>query len=156
MPSPARGVLLSRFEVNARAERALARLRTTTAIVTLLAALGVLLSNVPVTAFIMAIVAALVSVFWLRQARAARKRAAEAPQYFLEVYAKGVRVGEGSQRVWLPWSEVCDIEVDEERLDIVLKKHEGAPLRVEPRYPGIAIHDLMDTLRNAWRGHPDS
>ncbi len=64
-------------------------------------------------------------------------------------------MGEGRSVTWIPWCEVCDIDVDEERLDIVLTRSSGERLRLEPRYPGIAIHDLMHTLRNAWRETPD-
>jgi hypothetical protein len=33
---------------------------------------------------------------------------------------------------------------------------DGEPIRLEPRYPGVAIGDLMDTLRNAWLAGRDT
>ena len=155
-PPEARGELLRRFQASATAELSLARLRLVTASVALMASIAVLLSKVPVTIFLVALVGVLVSVAWIRQGLTARKRAARPSQYFLELYARGLAIGEGARVQWLPWGEVCDIDVDEERLDIVLKARAGEPVRLEPRYPGIAIHDLMATLRNAWRGATDS
>jgi hypothetical protein len=152
----ARGQFLRRFEASASAELSLARLRLVTATVALMASVAVLLSKVPVTIFLVALVGVLISLAWIRQGLQARKRALRPSQFFLELCARGLLIGEGARVQWLPWGEVCDIAVDEERLDIVLKVRVGGPVRVEPRYPGIAIHDLMATLRNAWREATDS
>ena len=45
--------------------------------------------------------------------------------------------------------DVVEIEVDEERLDVLVRLHAGPPLRIEPRYPGVEIHELVRTLNDA-------
>ena len=155
LPSEGRGALQRRFEASSSAELSLARLRLVTALVALMASLAVLLSKVPVPVFLVALVGTLVSVAWIRLGLVARKRATRPSAYFLELYASGLAIGDGPRVQWLPWSEVCDIDVDEERLDIVVCVRGREPVRLEPRYPGIAIHDLMATLRNAWRAAID-
>jgi hypothetical protein len=157
LPSPeARGELKRRFTASATAELSLARLRLVAAAVALMASVVVLASSVPLPVFLVALVGVLVSLAWIRQGYAARKRAQVPDAYFLELYATGLALGEGGRVQWLPWSEVCDIAVDEERLDIAVCVRGREALRVEPRYPGIAIHDLMATLRNAWREATDT
>jgi hypothetical protein len=46
---------------------------------------------------------------------------------------------------------VQDVQVDEERLDVVVCRKYAAPVSIEPRYPGVEIHALMHTLRDALR-----
>lgn len=150
------GPLLVRYDIDPRAELGLARLRTITAILALLGALAMLLGRVPVPVFIAALVAFLASAAWLSQARKARGRALNKAQFYLAVHARGIVLAEGAEPAWLPFRDISAIDIDEDRLDIVVERTTGAPVRLEPRYPGVAIHDLMHTLRNAWLAARDS
>jgi hypothetical protein len=144
------GELLVRYEVDPGAERGLSRLRTASAVVASLGAVAILLGRVPIPVFLAALLALLVSVFWLAQAQKAKARARTPASHFLAIHRAGLWLGEGREPTFLPFDSVTNIEVDEERLDIVLTRRDAPPFRLEPRYPGVAIHALMDTLRNAW------
>lgn len=155
-PAEARGALIARFTIDARGERGVARLRSAAALLALAGALALFLARVPVVVFMVAVLAAFISLAWLVQAKKARRRAHDPERHYLAVHARGLCVADGPSETWQPWDQVTEVDVDEERLDIVLSRRGLPPLRVEPRYPGVAIHDLMRTLRNAWRGSLDS
>jgi hypothetical protein len=151
-----KGALLARFEVDPKSELGLARLRTVTSVLALGGALLLFLAGVPLPVFIAALIALIASTAWLVQARRARTRASHADQYFLAVHSHGFELAEGPKVTWVVWPDVSAIEVDEEHLEIVVARHTQGSLRVDPRYPGVAIHDLMLTLRNAWQKTLDS
>ena len=50
----------------------------------------------------------------------------------------------------VPWSDVHDVEVDEDRLEVRVERVGSDPLWIEPRY-GLALYALRDELRLAWR-----
>lgn len=151
-----RGALLQRFEVDAATEHSLARLRFWAACLASVGAVAMLLSSLPFVIMLVAVLALLVSLGWMAKARSTEKRAKAPQDHFLALYASGLEVAEGPSRTWVLWDSVTHIDVDEERLDIVLERANEDPLRLEPRYPGVEIHDLMHTLRNAWRNQNDS
>jgi hypothetical protein len=156
LDTSALGALRERFEVDAGDQRAFARLRAAVAVLSFFSAAALLFSRVPVAIFGVALVGLLVPLAWLRQARSARRRAARPSQHSLALYEKGLLVEDGALRSVLRWSEVTDIAIDEERLDIVLKRKDGEALRIEPRYAGVAIDELMRRLCDARsRGLPD-
>jgi hypothetical protein len=113
------------------------------------------LGDLPVPVFLVGVLGLLVSVAWLRNARRTAHRAPQANLHFLEVYEDGLLLSEGERRVAVLWTQVEDVEVDEERLDVVVTRRDAPPLRIEPRYAGVEIHQLVRTLRNAWRGPSD-
>jgi hypothetical protein len=153
-PEP-RGPLLTRFEVDPRDERMFARVRAGAAF---LAAAGsglLLLGDLPVPVFMVGLLGLFVSLVWLRQARRAAHRVTHAGNHFLAVHRDGLLLAEGERRVAVLWTQVQAVEVDEERLDVVVTRHDAPPLHIEPRY-GVEIHQLVRTLRNAWQGRGDS
>lgn len=157
-----KGALLARFEVDPHDERVVARVRAVAGLVTATASVLVLLGDLPVPVFLVGVLGLFVSVVWLRKAvvwlRNARRTAHRAPQanlHFLEVYEDGLLLSEGEHRVAVLWTQVEQVEVDEERLDVVVTRRDAPPLRIEPRYAGVEIHQLVRTLRNAWRGPGD-
>jgi hypothetical protein len=142
--------LLVRYEVDPHDERRLSHLRTACAVVASLGAVAILLGDVPIPVFMAAALALLISLAWLAQARKARQRAAAPARYSLAIHRRGFWLDEGKVPLFVPFAEVSGIAVDEERLDIVVTRHHAEAIRLEPRYPGVAIHELMATLRNAW------
>lgn len=58
------------------------------------------------------------------------------------------RTGETVEVV--PWSEVRDVEVDEDRLVVRVERAGSEPIWIEPRY-GLALYALRDELRLTWR-----
>jgi len=146
-----RGPVVARFEESASDLRALSRVRTVAALLALLGACAMLLGKLPLPLFLVAVLAILLSAAWLAQARRVRKRAALPAPAALVVYAEGMLLAESERETFVPFREVARIEVDEERLDIVLTRHDGSLLRVEPRYAGVDIHELVRTLDEARR-----
>lgn len=151
-----RGPLSARFCTDPRDQRALARVRTGSALLASLAALAMLLGELPIPAFLIAVLALMISIVWLRQAGRAARLAKRAQPEALTVYARGFTLDQGERTHWVPWRNVERVFVDEERLDIVVEQRGTRPLRLEPRYPGVDIHELVRTLVEAHesaRGH---
>lgn len=145
------GPLLVRYEVDPAAERGLALVRTLAALAVIAAAALVVAGRrVPIPVFLAALLALLVGPLWLVQARRARARAQAPERHYLAVHERGLWLCEGGAPAWISFRELTGVICDEERLDILLLRGTAQPIRVEPRYPGVAIGDLMDTLRNAW------
>ncbi len=146
---------LRRFETDPIDERRLATVRRVSAAVGAACAVLVLLSSVPFTIALVCVLALLVSLGWLAAGRAAERRALHPELFQLALYERGLLLVEGASERWVAWADVTDIHVDEDRLDIVVERASTEPLRIEPRYQGVEIHALMDTLRNAWRARSD-
>lgn len=144
-----RGPVRVRFEESASDLRVLARVRTSAALLALLGASAMLLGKLPLPLFLVAVLAILLSLAWLAQARRVRKRAGDVRPAALVVHEQGMLLEEAERETFVPWREIARIEVDEERLDVVLTRNDGSLLRVEPRYAGVDIHELVRTLDDA-------
>lgn len=149
------GPLRERFQIDPADELALARLRLVAAGLAAAAAIAMLLSALPFVMVLLAVLALLVSLGWWGRARRLSKRAKNPEEHYLALYERGLMSADGAQRVWVAWKEVTHIDVDEERLEIVVQRGTAEPIRLEPRFPGLEIHELMHRLRNAWRGDSD-
>lgn len=155
-PAEERGPLSARFCTDPRDQRALARVRAASALLATLAALAMLLGELPIPAFMIAVLALMISIVWLRQAGRASRLAKRAQPEALAVYARGFTLDLGERTHWVPWRNVERVFVDEERLDIVVQQRGASALRLEPRYPGVDIDQLVRTLVEAHesaRGH---
>lgn len=149
-PDP-HGPLLARFEAERSEELRLARVRMASAVLAGGASLAVLLGKVPVAVFLVGALGLAVSLAWLVQARRSAQRARGPQATFLAVHSQGLWWSDPPRPpIWVAWSSVSELEVDEERLDIRLSLKAAPPLHIEPRYPGVEIHELVRTLRNAW------
>jgi hypothetical protein len=149
-PEPDRGALLAEFRGDPHEQLVLARVRTVAGAVALVASAAALLGSLPVPALLVALLGLVMSLVWLRQARRIGRDARNEAPPSLRVHALGLLLTEGERTHWAAWSNVVSIGVDEERLDIVLQRSSGAPLRVEPRYPGVDLYELVRTLDDAW------
>ena len=144
------GPLRQRFEVGQADQRSLALVRGGAALLAALGSIALLLADVPLPVFLAALLGLLMSLVWLGQARRALRVSRTADAHYLGVYQDGFVLAEGPRRTSVPFSRVEDLDIDEERLDIVVKLSTGETLRLEPRYPGVAIHDLVRSLQEAW------
>lgn len=149
MNDPELGPLLQRFEVSRADQRSLAFVRGGAALVCVLCASWLLLSRVSVPVFLIGLLGLLVSLAWLAQARRAARTAATPEAHHLSIHRDGLLVAEQDRLTRLRFADVADIAVDEERLDIAVKLRDGRCVRIEPRYPGVEIHELMRRLREA-------
>ena len=144
-----RGRLLIRYEVSEREQRTLARVRTVSALLAFAGAVTMLFGRLPVPVFLLALLGLSVSLLWLRQAQKARRAAGRAHREALQVHQDGLFLDEAERTAWVPWSAVEDIVVDEERLDVVVIRRGTPALRIEPRFPGVELYELVRTLNNA-------
>jgi hypothetical protein len=151
-----RGPLLARFEESKSELRALALVRGVCAVLAIAAASALLLGELPVPIFLVAVLALLISLVWLRQALRARKAAKQAKNAALLVYSTGFCLEDAGGSTWHGWEDVEQVEVNEERLDIVVMRRDKPPLRLEPRYAGVDIYQLVRTLDEARRSAPRS
>jgi hypothetical protein len=147
-PSP-RGRELARYEASPSDQRALAYLRATCAVLASFGAVAVLLGDVPIPVFLVALLGLLISLAWLGQARRSWRAAAASERPQLVVYETGFSVSDTGRNDWLAFSDVKQFEVDEERVDILVTKRDASTLRVEPRYTGVDIYQLVHTLDKA-------
>ncbi len=146
-----RGPLLVRFEARRSEELSLARVRMTSAVLAGAASVAVLLGKVPVAVFLVGALGLAVSLAWFVQARRSAQRARGPQATFLAVHANGLGWSDPPKPpLWVAWSSVSELEVDEERLDIRVLLKAASPLHIEPRYQGVESHELVRTLRNAW------
>jgi hypothetical protein len=143
------GALLVRYQVDPRDELWLARLRLACIALAIPGAGLVLLGEVPIPVFMAALLALLISLVWHRQAKKALLRSKAPDRFYLAIHEHGFWLSEGEAPQFVPFSDVRDIAIDEEHLDIVVSRDQDT-IRIEPRYPGVAIHALMDRLRSAW------
>lgn len=143
------GPLLRRFDVAASDQHSVALVRAGSAILAGLGSLALLLADVPLPVFLAALLGLVMSLVWFRQARRARRLSHDTSAHHLSLHRDGFVVAEGEQHRSVRFDTVRDIAVDEERLDIVVKLQGDEVLRLEPRYAGVAIHDLVRSLQEA-------
>lgn len=149
-----------RFEVGRADQRSVALVRSMAALLSGGCALLLLLSDVPIPVFMAALLGVLMSVVWWAQGRKA-SRIASAPQaHSLAIHEHGFLITDGPKLTCVRFADVARMEVDEERLEIVAvfrplaspypaADASGGSLRIEPRYPGLAIHELVRRLQSA-------
>ena len=145
------GAIVARFEVSAGDQRALAYLRGICALLALAGAGAMLLGRLSVTLFMVALLAVLLSLAWLAQARRLSLAARAKVRPALTAHTNGLLLEEPNRNEWLAWTDVTRIEVDEERLDVLVTRRDETTLRIEPRYRGVDLYQLVHTLSEAWR-----
>jgi len=152
-----RGPLIERFETRREAELSFSRLRLTSAVVAAGASLAVLLARVPVAVFLVGALGLAVSLAWTIQALRSAQRAKNPGATYLAVHTRGLEWADAPKApIWVAWDAVSGLEVDEERLDVLVSFKAASPLHIEPRYPGVEIHELVRRMRNAWLRHNDT
>ncbi len=143
------GPLLRRFEVTRADQRSVALVRGVAAGACGVCAVWVLLSRVPIPIFLAGLLGLLMSFAWLAQARRAARTASAPGAHHLSIHRDGVVVAEQNKLTRVRFADVYDIAVDEEHLEIAVTLNDRRCIRIEPRYPGVEIHDLVRTLQEA-------
>lgn len=139
--------MAERFTMDVAAERAIAGLRLVGA-ATIVGASGWIAVTRP--GLVVAGVAAfglLIAVFWVVSWKRADKRLRDSQRWFLELGDDELVLSEGERVVRAPWPSVRSVEVDEERLVIVVTRAGGEPVVIEPRYRGVSIEALASAVR---------
>jgi hypothetical protein len=140
-----------RYENDPRAEREVLRLRAAAGAVALVAgAWLVLLPDWLPRLF--GVLGCGFGALWIARWRRGPTPATEA---YLELSDAVLlrRTGDVVERV--PWADVRDVEVDEDRLVVRVERQGETPMLLEPRY-GLGLYALRDEVRLAWRRARDA
>lgn len=114
-----------------------ARLRMVAAVVCCLGA-GLYALARPGTFSIVLSLAVVAATFaWWRRISASQARAA--PEIALALTPSGITLAPAPE---IAWAEVRSVEVDEDRLVVLVHRTGGDPFVIEPVYDGISVYDL--------------
>lgn len=80
-------------------------------------------------------------IAWARRANAAGSRAASRTQLVLA--PTGLTL---TPQPELPWAEIASVEVDEDRLVVLVRRTTGEPLVLEPVYDGVSVYELAQAV----------
>lgn len=92
------------------------------------------------------------ATIWLVLARRSGAQLAHAEEHYLDIGTDALQVRAGSQARTLAWSDVEAVEIDEDRLVVLLRVRGVRPLAVEPMYGGLTLAELAATLQRARAG----
>jgi hypothetical protein len=95
---------------------------------------------------LVALASVLFALRWLGSYRKLRQLAATAAAHYLEITAERVTLAEGPQQRSIACERIQAIELDEDRLAVVLRLHTGDTLVIEPVYGGLGLRELGETL----------
>jgi hypothetical protein len=91
----------------------------------------------------------LFATLWVALAQRSARQLARADEHYLDIGDLALQVRTGSQRRMLAWSDVEAVEIDEDRLVVLLRIRGAAPLAIEPMYGGLTLSELGMTLQRA-------
>lgn len=163
MSSPAAETSLQplRLKLDVALEQSNAQLRLAAAVVAGVA--GIWLAWVEHTVWLRltALVSAAFAARWIMKFRSTARLARSAPEgygHFLEITTQRVTLATGTGQRVVPLASVARIELDEDRLAVVLCLLDGEELAIEPVYGSLGLHDLGDTLQRylSAQRHPSS
>lgn len=141
--------LCVRFELDERAERGAAALRAGAALVTIVA--GVWLFTLPYTApRIFAFAGFVFAAFWLRRALRMLRNAERKPaRHYLELRPNALCLCQNGTEQIVPWNEVTQIAIDDDRLLVVVERRNSAALLLEPQYRGLGLRAMAEAVQEA-------
>ncbi len=140
-----------RFELDERSERAVARLRGIAGILVAGGAAWLLALAPPASTAALAILGLLAGLGLLASGLRGRRRSAERARWYLELDGHGLTLAEGLRYEHRDWAQIRAVEVDEDRLVVVLESDESPTLRLEPRYANQSVYALCDIVHDRWR-----
>ena len=138
-----------RLLLDVETEQASARLRLAAAVIALLA--GAWLAWVAAGSSAWLGVVALASVAfalrWMVGYRKVKRVASSAAAHYLEITSERVTLATGAEHRSIPRESVARIELDDDRLAVVMILVTGEELVIEPIYGGLGLRDLGETLQ---------
>lgn len=135
-----------RFELDRRAEREIAGLRLGSAILLLPVSVYVLAVDAPMGAKTLAVVGLFGSLIWSLSWVRSRRHLRDAERHYLSLSEDGLTLCLGGDERSVAWASVRDVDVDEDRLVIVVSLDDGQRLDVPPGWEGIGLDGLRDLL----------
>lgn len=102
-------------------------------------------------------IAALVSLAFaarfIASYRKVKRLAPTASAHYLEITTERVTLADGAGERSMPFERITRIELDEDRIAVVLRAGEAEELSVEPVYGGLGLRELAETLQRYQRAH---
>jgi hypothetical protein len=125
-----------------------ARLRLSAAIVAMLAAVWLAWVETSTWLRLFALVSLLIAARLIRSYRKVRQTAANSASHYLEITTERVTLhnGHGAEQRSIPFERVTRVELDEDRIAVVLRTADAEELSIEPVYGGLSLRELADTL----------
>lgn len=127
-----------------------ARVRLAAAVITALAAIWLAWTERSIWFRLLAAVSGLFAARWLLVYRRSARTVSAAEAHYLEITTDRVTVADGAHQRAVPMTGVERIELDEDRLVVVLRLG-NEELPIEPMYGGLGLRDLAETLERYWR-----
>lgn len=137
-----------RLGLDVRAERSVARLRLVGAVVALSMATVLAIGGAGSVGWTLIGLSWLIGLAWVGAYFAAKRKARSADAWFVEARARELVVALGREPTRLRWRDVQGVDVDEDRLDVVVR-HAGGELRVPSVWQGVGPHALAERLQEA-------
>jgi hypothetical protein len=149
MPHVPRSALPLRLTLDAASERAHASLRMAAAFIALGAGVWLVSVDGRFWLRLTALASMAFALRWLQVLRAARAALADGAGHYLEITDEQVIVAAGATQRTVPRDDVRAVELDDDRLVVVLRLASGEELPIEPRYGGLKLRELGETLQRA-------
>jgi hypothetical protein len=143
VPQPSR-----RFEVDRSALDTAAALRGAAAMLAGVAGLWLLAVAQAWVPRALALAGLVFAFFWGR-AQWRHLRTRERVSGYLELAPATLVISDGSATRHIALADVRSVEVDDDRLEVLLQLASGEALRVEPQYRGVGLHELARLLHEA-------
>lgn len=123
-----------------------ARVRLVAAVLTAAAAIWLAWVERAIGFRLLALAGGLFAARWLLVYRRSARTVSSPDAHYLEITMERVTLASGDQHVGVALERVERIELDEDRLVVVLRLGGGEELPIEPVYGGLGLRDLAETL----------
>ncbi len=143
---------MKRLELDAAAERSVGQLRLFGAMLIVAMSAVLVAQGVGPVGWVLIVSAWLIAAAWVMAFLRSRRRLREADAHYLELGSDALRMVRGSARIEVSWADVVEVEVDEERLVVWVCLRSGPPVKVEPVWRGVGLHELAALLQDAALG----
>jgi hypothetical protein len=123
-----------------------ARVRLVAAVLTAAAAIWLTWVQHEIGFRLLAVAGGLFAVRWLLVYRRSARTVSSAEAHYLEITTERLTLADGTHHRSIPIDRIERVELDEDRLVVVLRLGSGDELPIEPVYGGLGLRDLAETL----------
>jgi len=127
--------------------RGSARVRLAAAVVAGAASAWLIWVEQSIVLRLLALAGAAFAVRWIIGYRKTGRSLSAADAHYLEITKDRLTVADGTHPRSIPATQIERIELDEDRLVVVLRLEGGEELPIEPVYGGLGLRDLAETLQ---------
>lgn len=102
---------------------------------------------------VVALVSLLFAARFIASYRKVKRVAKSASAHYLEITTERVTLAHGAEQRSIPFERVTRIELDEDKIAVVLRAGDAEELSIEPLYGGLGLRELADTLHRYRQAH---